>query len=226
MNARLRLVAGLLLATIAVSMTGCGIIPASGPATPAATVPAAGTASSTASATAAATTQAPAAVTQASFAAEPAPRSPDPVLKSGSWGYHSAIDWDDAGEGRQINSVAEQNERYRLIREQYRRLLSTLKRSPGVKRLVSAAGGDTSDIMYSVITLDASDEVGYLIPWVTATLRASFPTHDGLKAVDIYVYRIRTHKGLNNTPYVSGTSVGYVDTDGSIANPTHPTYPR
>jgi hypothetical protein len=61
---------------------------------------------------------------------------------------------------------------------------------------------------------------------VTATLRATFPTEDGLKAVDVFVYRTKTSKGLNNTPFVSGTSVGYVDTDGSIAQPAHPKFPR
>ena len=105
-------------------------------------------------------------------------------------------------------------------------LLSALKKSSGVKEMVHAAGGDTDEIKYSVLTIDALDTVGLRTPWVTATLRASFPTEDGLKAVDVFVYRLRTSKGLNNTPYVSGTSVGYVDTDGSISQPAHPKFPR
>ncbi|MDR3686487.1 MAG: hypothetical protein P4L93_06000 [Coriobacteriia bacterium] len=225
MNAKLRL-AACLLAVVAVISTGCTSL-LGGASTPSVTTPKPGGASVGASSTATPGTSTPATpVVENTFAAEPAPKPADPILTSGDWGYHAGIDWDDAGGGKQINSTAEQNERYKLIKEQYTKLLDALKDSSGVKRLVSAAGGDTSDIKYSVVTIDAMDLVAPHTPWVTATLRATFPSEDGLKAVDVFVYRNKTAKGLNNTPYVSGTSVGYVDTDGSIKNPSHPAFPR
>lgn len=221
MKARLRLVAGVLLATIAVMVSGCGMFPGtSGPAKPSASTPANAT-----TATPAATATTPVAATTA-FAPAPKPPSADPVLTSGNWGYHATVDYDDYGGGHQIHTTAEQRERYQLIKEQYYDLLAALKDSSGVEELVEKAGGDVSDIKYSVVDIDALDTVGESTPWVTATLRASFPTEDGLKAVDVFVYRLKTSKGLNNTPYVSGTSVGYVDTDGSIDNPSHPNFPR
>lgn len=228
MNARLRLAACFLLAAVAVTTSGCGSIPfLGGSAQPSTTNPAASAnASSTTAATATPTATATAAPVDNTFAAEPAPKSADPVLTPGDWGYHSAVDYDDAGGGVQINTTAEQNERYKLIKQQYSKLLSALKKSSGVKTLAREAGGDVSDIKYSVVDIDALDLVGDQTPWVTATLRASFPSEDGLKAVDVQVYRLKTQKGLNNTPYVSGTSVGYVEADGSIKNPTHPNFPR
>ena len=225
MNAKLRL-AACLLAVVAVMSTGCTSL-LGGSSTPAVTAPKAGGASTAASATATPTASTPATpVVDHTFASEPRPKPADPILTSGSWGYHPGIDWDDTGGGKQINQTAETNERYKLIKEQYKKLLATLKKSKGVKKLVSAAGGDTDDIRYSVVTIDALDLVAPHTSWVDATLRATFPTEDGLKAVDVFVYRAKTSKGLNNTPYVSGTSVGYVDTDGSIKNPTHPNFPR
>jgi hypothetical protein len=223
MSARLRLAAGMLLAVAAVMMSGCGLLAGfGGQGNTGASAPATGTPSVTATSSAMATSS----VTEASFAAEPKPASSDPVLTSGSWGYHSAVDYDDSGNGTQINRTAEAKERYKLIKEQYYDLLDALRDSSGVEDLVSDAGGDTSDIKYSVVALDAEDLVGINTPWVTATLRASFPSEDGLKAVDVYVYRLKTKKGLNNTPYVSGTAVGYVDVDGSIRNPSNPNFPR
>jgi hypothetical protein len=229
MKARLRLVACALLAAVAVTTTGCGSLPFLGSsATPEATSTPSGSATATSSVPATATPSATstAAPVENTFASEPAPKPADPILTSGDWGYHSAVDLDDAGGGFQIHNVAEQKERYRLIKEQSKSLLSALKKSKGVKKLVSSAGGETDEISYSVTYVDALDSVGVNTPWVTATLRASFPTHGGLKAVDTFVYRLKTHKGLNNTPYVSGTAVGYVDTDGAIGNATHPKFPR
>jgi hypothetical protein len=224
MNARVRLVACALLAIAAASMTGCGLLTSQVGSKPSTANKVGTSGSTTASATPSATATA---VTPASsFASEPTPKPADPILASGDWGYHSGIDYDDSGSGRRINSLAEQNERYKLIKEQYKKLLSALKKSKGVKRLVSAAGGDTDDIKYSVVDIDAMDLVGLQTPWVTATLRASFATEDGLKAVDVMVYRLKTAKGLNNTPYVSGTSVGFVESDGSITQPKHPAFPR
>jgi len=229
MNARLRLGLGTMLVAVAVMMSGCGLLPMlGGQSGQRASVSTTGTASKTATGSANATASAAAtpAVAEASFAPEPRPRSSDPVLASGDWGYHSGVDYDDAGGGTQINRTAEAKERYQLTKEQYHDLLDIMKDSDGVVELASNAGGDTSDIKYSVIAIDVLDQVGVSTPWVTATLRASFPTEDGLKAVDVYVYRLRTKKGLNNTPYVSGTSVGYVDVDGSIRNPSSPPFPR
>ena len=225
MNAKLRL-AACLLAVVAVMSTGCASL-LGGTPTPAVTAPKPGGASTGASSTATPTPSVAATpAVQDTFAAEPKPKTADPILTAGDWGYHAGIDWDDSGGGKQINVTAEQAERYKLIKEQDKKLLAALKNSKGTKKLVSAAGGDTSDIKWSVVTIDALDLVAPHTTWVTATLRATFPTEDGLKAVDVFVYRAKTAKGLNNTPYVSGTSVGYVDTDGSIKNPTHPNFPR
>jgi hypothetical protein len=231
MNARLRL-AACMFAVVAVTTTGCASAPFLGGTSKPATVTPGGGASTTATASAAATATPPAskpatAVVQNTFASEPSPKPADPILTSGSWGYHAGIDWDDKGAGRQVNTDAEQTERYKLIKEQHKKLLEALEDSSGVRRLVSGAGGDVNDVTYSVVTVDAMDlGVGVHTPWVTATLRATFPSEDGLKAVDVFVYRARTDKGLNNTPYVSGTSVGYVEDDGSIKNPAHPSFPR
>ena len=57
-------------------------------------------------------------------------------------------------------------------------------------------------------------------------LRATYPAVGGRKVIDVFVYRQKTASGLDNTPYVSGTNAGYVQSDGTIDNPSSPRFPR
>jgi hypothetical protein len=184
-------------------------------------------ASQTATPTASATsTPAAAAPKSSKFASSPKPPPADPLLDTGSWGY---LDMNDVVKKRTgVTSALHQSivdERMtKLTNEEWLNLLKVFRNSPKVKRAIKAAGGRSSEATYSVIDIQASEDVGIDTPWVYATLRANFPTRNGQKGLECDVYRQKSSKGLDRRPLVSSAIVGYVRADdtleqGAVGNP-------
>lgn len=171
---------------------------------------------------------APVPLERVAFARSLKPRSADPVLKHGDWGFHAPVDYNDSDDGDlyELHSAVVQDELLDLILEQRCKLLHIFKSSPEVHKLIKKHGGELDDVVYSVESIDAHADTAESTPWVTATLRATYPSVGGRRVVDVFVYRQKTAEGLDNTPYVSGTSVGYVQSDGTISNPSSPAFPR
>lgn len=179
----------------------------------------------TTSTPAATSTPSAAAPKPSKFASSPKPAPADPLLDTGSWGY---LDMNDVVAKRTgVTSVLHQeivNQRIeKLTNEEWLNLLKVFRNSPRVKRAIKAAGGHSSEATWSVIDIQASDDVAVDTPWVYATLRANFPTRNGQKGLECDVYRQKTSKGLDRRPLVSSTIVGYVSDDASehgvVTNP-------
>ena len=225
MKRTLRILGCLTVLIALLALGGCGFKPsslASVTTLTAALVPA-GSSSSTTS-VAATTAPAPEAPAPApkKFAPAPAPATLDVLLASGNWGYHSSTKYEtklSSGVTDALHSTMEQDEIDDLTAEQSCHLRSVFRDSTKVHHAIDEAGGDSSDATYTVVTISASDDVGIDTPWVTATLRACFPTRDGHKALEVSVYRQKTRFGLDNRPFVSSAIVGYTLEDGSIHNP-------
>ena len=227
-----RVLACLVLVSLGVALPACSLNPLSlGRAT---TSPSQIGSSSTTGAPSASATTSPspgaaskqiagAAPAHTKFAASPAPKTFDVLLAAGKWGYHSRSKFETkrkSGVTHALHVDMEQDEVDDLTAEQSRRLRDIFKDSKKVHRAIDAAGGDSSDATYTVVQISASDDVGVDTPWVSATLRAGFATSDGQKTLEVQVYRQRTRYGLDNRPFVSGASVGYALSDGSIHNPS------
>jgi hypothetical protein len=204
-------------------LASCGLNPLDlGGGSPAATSQ---TATPTPSAT---STPAAAAPKSTKFASSPKPPPADPLLATGSWGY---LDMDDVVEKRTgVTSALHQGivdqRMTKLTDEEWLNLLKVFRNSPKVKRAIKAAGGRSTEATYAMIDIQASEDVGIDTPWVYATLRANFPTRNGLKGLECDVYRQKTSKGLDRRPLVSSARVGYVRSDdaaehGVVANPVH-----
>jgi hypothetical protein len=154
------------------------------------------------------------------FAPSPAPKNYDPLLAEGSWGYQSQSELENSGTYTStLHSTLEGKEIDKLTVNQTAALLKIFRNSSKVHGLIADAGGRSSEATYSITLVIASDDVGLDTPWVSATLRANFPTRDGQKGVQCYVYRQKTQKGLDNKPFVAGAYVGYIAGDGSLDNP-------
>jgi hypothetical protein len=164
--------------------------------------------------------------THTAMARSPRPAAADPLLKSGKWGYRktktvgrhleSGVTW---ALHEDLLSNPETGKFSELAQEQAEQLIEIFEDSSKIRRLVDSNGGDPDDALYTVQEIQASDAVAIGVPWVYATLRASFPTRDGQKAVQCHVYRVKTAKGLDKRPLVSSTIVGFVDSASSINNP-------
>lgn len=150
------------------------------------------------------------------------PATADPLLKSGNWGYRKT-----KTAGRHLESDVTwalhedlmDQEFNELAQEQAEQLIDIFEDSSKIRKLIRSNGGDADDALYTVVAIQASDTDAIGVPWVFATLRASFATRDGQKAVQCHVYRLKTEKGLDKRPLVSSTIVGWVDRVGSINNP-------
>lgn len=203
-------------------LSACSLNPFGTTAAPtAATTPTSTPATSSASATHTPTAAEATAVVKTAFAKSPAPRSWDPLLQSGDWGYHSLTKYEtEVSQSSPLtNETIDQVEDAKLQVEQEGQLLKIFRNSSKVHEVIDKAGGDSSDATYTITDVSATAEGGTSVPWVTATLRADFGTNDGVKALEVWVYRQRNKKGMDMRPWVSGAIVGYVDANGSIVNP-------
>lgn len=221
MSKTLRVAALFVLFGATIVLASCGLNPFSGGSGPAAT-PGSKNATSGASASAGASSTATTSSSPTKFAPSPAPATFDPLLARGHWGYHSKKTVENklsSGVTPALHENLEQEEIDDLTTQQSDSLLDIFRDSSRVHSWIDKAGGDSSDATYSVEAIQASDDVGNDTPWVYATLRAGFPTHDGAKVIQCFVYRQKTSKGLDLRPFVSDAIVGYVASDGTIPNP-------
>jgi hypothetical protein len=217
-----RVVAFLIVGCASIILASCGFNPLSGGTSQAPAVKP--TPSKTATASVTATASTPAAPARTSFAKTSAPRLYDPLLANGSWGYHSKkklvqVKLSD-GVTLALHEDLRQAETDALTAEQQKSLLKVFKNSSKVHRWIDAQGGESSDATYSVVAIQASTEVGNDTPWVYATLRAGFPTEHGVKAIDCFVYRQKTDRGLDMRPFVSNAIAYYQASDGVPVDPT------
>jgi hypothetical protein len=211
-----RVLACCALVGMAFALTSCGLIPLGGGSSAVTGPVATGTPSATGTPVAT-----PAPPKHTKFAKSPAPATADPLLDTGKWGYLKITKVIRTRTG--VTSVLHRDItdawRALLTQEESTSLTKVFRNSARVKRAIKAAGGRSSDATYSVVDIQASDDVGIDTPWVYATLRANFPTRYGGKVVECHVYRQKTSKGLDRRPLVSSTIAGYVEVDGSISNP-------
>jgi hypothetical protein len=184
------------------------------------TPPAAASATPVAAATAPAVTPIPNAVV-VSEPRGPYPEGEDPVLGTTHWGTRSDRVHDARGQAKTSDphTAVESFESDLLTEQQSDQLLDIFSESGGVHRLIREYGGKTCQTHYYVKEIQADEDVpGNDTPWVTATLRADFPAPEGLRGIEMQVYRkkITAHK-LGLTPYVASTQVSYVDSVGELS---------
>jgi hypothetical protein len=206
------------------ALAGCGLNPLSGmiSQTPSSTTTKSRASTSTATATSTAAAK-PAAPARTKFAATPTPHTLDPLLAGGKWGYHSKKTVENrlsSGVTLALHENLELDEITDLTDEQSSALLKIFRNSSKVHGWIDAAGGNSGDATYTVEAIQASDDVGNDTPWVYATLRAGFGTRDGAKAIECFVYRVKTDRGLDMRPFMSTVLVGYTTSGGIIINPT------
>ncbi len=213
-----RVLTCLALAGATTALAACGFNPLGGNTTSSSTT---GPTSKTATQSTAPTPTTP--VQTASFAKSPPPANLDPLLASGSWGYFDDRSTDIrkhvGDDDFAFHDILEKDEIDDLTVNQYYSLLKIFRKSAKIHRAIRSAGGDYDDADYRVLAIQASDDVGIDTPWVYATLVAVFPTSDGIKEIQCSVYRLKTEKGLDEKPFVSGTLVGYLDSGGAMMNP-------
>jgi hypothetical protein len=213
-----RVVGSLALVLACLALTSCGSIPFIGGGV--STAPTVTPATTGTPAPTAATTPTPPPHTK--FARSPRPKTYDPLLASGKWGFHSRTKYenkDDDGVTMALHQNLEKSEVDNLLLEQEDLLLDVFEDSAKVNKIIRQEGGHSSEASYGVVAIEANDDVAVDTPWVTIILRADFPTNDGLKGLACYVYRQKTRDGLDNRPFVARAIVGYVDADGAIHDP-------
>ena len=156
-----------------------------------------------------------------SVSVAPAPEDTDPVLGTGRWGTRSSKVSGALGHGvtNSLHASVEATESLVLNRQQGSELIGIFRRSKGVSRLIREYGGSPSRTSYYVKEIDADEDMaGKSTPWVTATLRADFPSPEGLRGIEMRVYRTKIDwDTLDNTPYVASTQVSYVDSTGALS---------
>jgi hypothetical protein len=211
-----RAVCCLALVLACLALTSCGVVPFLGGTSTAPTAP---SSSATPTPVAAATSTPP---PHTKFARSPRPKTHDPLLGSGSWGYHSPSKYEtrlEEGVTMALHQDLEKTEVDDLAVEQSDLLLDIFEDSAKVHRIIREEGGRSSEASYGVMAISANDDVAVDTPWVQATLRADFATRDGLKSIECYVYRQKTRDGLDNRPFVSGAIVGYMDAAAQVHDP-------
>ena len=141
----------------------------------------------------------------------------DPVLGTGDWGIRSRKVKNALGHGVTANNHqdVENYENALLTDQQSEALLKIFRNAHGVHRIIERYDGDpdTDVTHYYVLSIHADeDNPAPGNPWVTATLRADFPSPEGMRGIQMDVYRRKTDKGeLDNTPYVALTQISYLD---------------
>ncbi len=154
---------------------------------------------------------------------EPAPyeEGTDPVLGGRRWGTRSRKVSGARGHAvtSDLHSDVENYESSLLTRQQSSELLDIFRDSRGVHRLINSYGGDPDDTRYYVKQIDANEDVvGNDTPWVTAVLRADFASPEGIRGIEMRVYRKKISElRLDNTPYVERTQVSYLDSAGELS---------
>jgi len=152
---------------------------------------------------------------------EPIPENVDPQLGDDHWGTRShkvkgAKGQDVTGN---YNDDVEDYENLKLSEEQAKELLKVFRNADGVRRLIDKYGGDPDEdtTRYWVRRIHADeDHAAPNTPWVTATLRADFYSPEGVRGLEMEVYRRKNDKGqLDNTPYVAQTQIAYLERGGS-----------
>jgi hypothetical protein len=167
--------------------------------------------------------------TQVSYvevADEPTPEYPegeDPILGTKHWGTRSSDVHGARGHvvTSDLHSNVESFENGLLADQQSTELLDIFSNSNGVHRLIEEYGGDPSfpESRYYVKTIDANEDyAGSSTAWVTATLRADFRSPEGMRGIEMRVYRQKTSEGLlDNTPYIASTQISYLDSTGDLS---------
>jgi hypothetical protein len=145
----------------------------------------------------------------------------DPVLVGGKWGTRSSRVHGALGQKvtSDIHDTVEATENVLLLNQQSHELLEIFEDARGVTRLITRYGGDPDDTRYFVKEIQANeDDVGNGVAWVTATLRADFPSPEGMRGIEMVVYRRKiSQMRLDNTPYVASTQIGYVHENGDLS---------
>jgi hypothetical protein len=146
----------------------------------------------------------------------------DPVLGTKKWGTRSDAVSGALGHGVRddLHQLAvEDTETAKLMDQQADELLEVFEDAAGVHRIIRRYGGDVDDTHFWVKSISANeDQAAIRTPWVTATLRADFPSPEGRRGLEMQVYRIRiSDSRLDNTPYVASTQVSYLDSDGELS---------
>jgi len=156
-----------------------------------------------------------------SVSVAPSPEDTDPVLGTRRWGTRSSKVSGSLGHvvTNRLHSSVEATESSALNRQQSAELLDILRHSRGVFRLVERYGGNPYYAKYYVKAIDANEDMaGNNTPWVTATLRVDFASPEGLRGIEMRVYRTKIGwDTLDNTPYVASTQVSYVDSTGALS---------
>jgi len=162
-----------------------------------------------------------------SVSVAPAPEDTDPVLGTHRWGTRSSKVSGALGHAitSDLHASVEATESNLLNEQQASELIDIFRESAGVSRLIEKYDGDPDDAVFYVKEIDADeDRAGNSTPWVTATLRADFPSPEGLRGIEMRVYRKKIGWDiLDNTPYVASTQVSYVDSTGTLSR--DPGYP-
>jgi hypothetical protein len=154
---------------------------------------------------------------------DPAPydEGTDPVLGGGRWGTRSRKVTGARGHAvtSDLHSDVENYESDLLTQQQSSALLHLFRDSRGVHRIINSYGGDPDDTHYYVKQIDANEDiVGNDTPWVTAVLRADFASPEGIRGIEMRVYRKKISESrLDNTPYVELTQVSYLDSTGELS---------
>ncbi len=174
-------------------------------------------------------TSASSAVTTVATTPTPAPFSPahtpqwDPVLAGGSWGiisrHKAGVPDENEDETDEKRIFIKQDQVYFVTTKQSSDLLRIFRHSTIVRSLIERNGGEVDDTTFTVRAIAADVDTGVDTAWVNATLRADFPTVDGLKGIEVEVYRQKTSKGLDNHPYVVSTLVGFLAKDDTLESP-------
>ena len=213
---------GALFGSLLTGLASLASANASGPVTTAAS-PAQATAPQVAPVAASVAVVAPVAVVGAEFVdpPQPHPEGKDPVLGTRKWGTRSSRVKGARGSAvtSDLHSDVEIYENGKLAEQQSSELLDIFRDSKGVLRLIEQYGGDPDHTTFYVREISADEDyAGNSTPWVTATLRADFASPEGLRGIEMQVYRNKMDKDtLDNTPYVASTQVGYLDLEGDLS---------
>ena len=223
-QATVMLIVGVVLGSLATGLVALSSASAAGSASTSAAVQA------TASVPASAPAAAPAAVTAVVVDATPQIESEilpsnfdmgDPILGGKRLGTRPSEVAGALGHAvtSELHASVEGTETNLLNRQQSAELLKIFRSSRGVRRLVHTYGGNPDNAKYYVKEIDANEDLASpCTAWVTAIIRADFASPEGIRGVEMKVYRRKNEAGrLDNTPFVAWTQVSYLDALGGLS---------